>query len=82
MNPWRSCIFNPPPQYTRVEIKSKVNKRYIGYRYKNTYYETIGNYVIQDPDKWRYIPVGSTLWQEIKQKLSTSYSYGVATERN
>lgn len=68
-NPWRFCDTDPPEQYVRVEIKSKDNKRYVGYRYKNRYYETIGNYVVKKPYKWRYIPVGSFLWNEITEKI-------------
>ena len=68
-NPWRFCDSNPPPQYVRVEIKTRNNKRYAGYRFRKTYYETIGNYIIPDPYKWRYIPVGSYLWNEIKEKI-------------
>ena len=68
-NPWRFCDTDPPPQYVRVEIKSHHNKRYVGYRCKRQYYETIGNYIIPDPHKWRYIPVGSYLWNEIKDKI-------------
>lgn len=68
-NPWRFCDTEPPPQYTRVEIKSRNRQVYVGYRYKKQYYETIGNSVIPDPFKWRYIPVGSYLWNEIVNKI-------------
>ena len=68
-NPWRYCNTDPPPQYTRVEIKSKDSYRYVGYRYKNKYYETIGNYIINNPFEWRFIPVGSYLWSEIIEKI-------------
>lgn len=68
-NPWRDCITDPPDQYTRVEIKSKYNRKYIGYRYKDKYFTTIGNYNILEPQLWRYIPEGSYLWNEIKEKI-------------
>lgn len=68
-NPWRLCKDDPPKQYIRIEIKSKNNDRYIGYRYLDHYYETIGNYIISDPYKWRYIPVGSYLWNEIVERI-------------
>lgn len=69
MNQWQSCKKNPPPNYTRVEIKTKSRQRYVGYRCNNTYYETIGNYIIPDPIKWRYIPQGSALFHEIEEKI-------------
>jgi hypothetical protein len=68
-NPWKSCKYNPPAQYTRVEIKSHKGDRYVGYRYKKQYYETFGNFIIPDPYKWRKIPSESWLWYEIKRKL-------------
>ena len=68
-NPWRYCKTDPPNQYIRIEIKSKNNRRYVGYRCNNRYYETIGNYIIPDPYMWRHIPVGSYLWNEIVEKI-------------
>lgn len=68
-NPWRYCSAEKPPEYTRIQIRDRNHNTYIGYRYKNRYYETIGNYSINDPYKWRYIPVGSYLWDEIKEKI-------------
>ena len=68
-NPWNYCDTNPPEEYVRVEIKSRDKRRYVGYRFKNKYYETIGNYVIKNPYMWRYIPVGSILWEDIKEKI-------------
>ena len=76
-NSWRFCDTDPPQQYVRVEIKGRDKRKYVGYRYKNTYYETIGNYVIEKPHKWRYIPVGSYLWNEITEKIHRlSSGYG------
>lgn len=73
-NPWRYCAKEKPPEYLRIQIKNNKSERFVGYRYKNTYYETIGNYVIPNPYQWRYIPVGSYLWAEIKEKIcSLSY---------
>lgn len=69
-NKWKSCKYNPPPQFTRVEIRSRDNKRYVGYRYGKDYYETFGNYKIADPYKWRKIIEMSWLWHEIKRKLT------------
>lgn len=69
INNWQSCDKNPPSQYTRVEIRDKNRKTYIGYRYGNTYYETFGNYIIPNPVKWRYIPQGSYLFETIKEKI-------------
>lgn len=69
INNWQLCSKNPPPEYTRVEIRDKDRHTYIGYRYLNRYYETFGNYIIQDPIKWRYIPQNSYLLEEIKQRL-------------
>ena len=69
INQWQSCKKNPPPNYTRVEIKTKSRQRYVGYRCNNTYYETIGNYIIPDPIKWRYIPQGSVLFHEVEEKI-------------
>ena len=74
-NPWRLCDATPPEEYVRVEIKSKDGNRFIGYRYQRKYYTTIGNYLINDPYKWRYIPVGSFLWNEIRKAIK-SLSYG------
>lgn len=68
-NPWRYCSKEKPPEYVRVEIKNAYCQHYVGYRYKNKYYETIGNFIIEDPFQWRYIPVGSYLWEEIKSKI-------------
>ena len=69
-NPWRLCSLNPPPQYVRLEIKVKDKKdTYIGYRYGNKYYESIGNYIIENPYKWRFIPQGSYLWEEIRKRI-------------
>lgn len=76
-NKWKSCKYNPPYQYTRVEIKSRDGTRYVGYRYKDTYYETFGNYVIPDPYKWRKIPEESWLWHEIKRRLANPDGYGL-----
>lgn len=76
-NPWRYCNTDKPPEYTRIQIKDKHNVKYIGYRCKGTYYETIGNYVIKNPYMWRYIPVGSYLWEEIRNKIrNLSCGYG------
>jgi len=69
INQWQSCKKNPPPNYTRVEIKTKNRRKYVGYRCNNTYYETIGNYIIPNPIKWRYIPEGSYLLREIERKV-------------
>lgn len=68
-NPWQLCSTSPPDQYIRCEIKDRKGKRYIGYRCRNTYYETIGNYVIKEPYKWRYVPKGSEIWQSIEDKI-------------
>lgn len=68
-NPWKYCDRNKPPEYTRIQIKDRDKIKYVGYRCKNTYYETIGNYVIKNPWQWRYIPVGSYLWEEVKDKI-------------
>lgn len=73
-NPWRSIQSNPPPEYTRVEIKDINRKHYIGYRYRKTYYETYGNWVIQNPEFWRWIPATSTLLAELKEKISMNNS--------
>ena len=81
-NPWRFCDTDPPSQYMRVEIKTKNGKKYVGYRYKKNYYETIGNYIIKNPYKWRMIPVGSYLWNEIKEKIVSSSQLEVAYERD
>lgn len=78
INNWQLCSKNPPPQYTRVEIKDTRRKRYIGYRYKDKYYETFGNYIIKDPYKWRYIPQGSLIQAEIKQKIKSFGNMEVA----
>lgn len=67
---WQSCKDNPPPEYTRIEIRDTNNKHYIGYRYKNKYFETYGNWVIKYPLLWRHIPVGSYLLVELKEKLN------------
>ena len=72
-NPWRDCKIDKPPEYTRVQIKNTNGKKFIGYRYKNKYYETIGNYVIDSPYMWRYIPVGSYLWTEIVKQINKAY---------
>ena len=74
-NPWRNCKTDPPEQYTRIEIKSKDNEKYIGYRYLDNYYETFGNYIIRNPHKWRYIPVGSYLWNEIVDRIKKLSNY-------
>ena len=74
-NPWRFCDTENPPEYVRIQIKDRYNTKYVGYRCKHTYYEAIGNYVIKQPFQWRYIPVGSYLWAEIKDKIK-SLSYG------
>lgn len=68
-NPWHNCDTDPPPQYLRVEIKDDGKNRYVGYRYKKQYFETIGNYVINNPKAWRYIPEGSYLFNDIKQRI-------------
>jgi len=68
-NNWQLCSKNPPPQYTRVEIKTKDGKHYVGYRCAYTYYETIGNYIIKDPHKWRWIPEYSYLLETVKDKI-------------
>lgn len=68
-NPWRYCNNDKPPEYIRILIRDKKKTQYIGYRCKNTYYETIGNYVIPNPWQWKYIPVGSYLWNEIKERI-------------
>lgn len=78
-NPWRYCNREKPPEYVRIQIRDKNYIKYVGYRCKNTYYETIGNYVIHNPYQWRYIPVGSYLWDEIKEKIHT-ISYGTVGE--
>ena len=68
-NPWRYCDRDKPPEYVRIQIRDKQNMKYVGYRYKKQYYETIGNYLIKNPYQWRYIPVGSCVWEEIKQRI-------------
>lgn len=73
-NPWQLCETNPPPEYTRVEIKDKDKKHYIGYRYKYTYYETYGNWVIESPKYWRWVPQQSTLLANLKEKLRIELS--------
>lgn len=77
INRWRSCKYNPPMQYTRVEIKDHSGKRYVGYRYKQDYYETFGNFKIADPYKWRRIPEESWLWKEIRMRLLNPNNYGL-----
>lgn len=78
-NSWQLCSKNPPPQYTRVEIKSLFGKRYCGYRYKNQYYSTFGNFIIKDPYKWRWIPETSALYAEILHRIKTPMeSFGLA----
>ena len=73
-NPWQLCETNPPPEYTRVEIKDKNKKHHIGYRYKYTYYETYGNWVIESPKYWRWVPQQSTLLANLKEKLRIDLS--------
>lgn len=68
-NPWRYCDKEKPPEYTRIEIRDKEYVKYVGYRYKKSYFETIGNYLIKNPYQWRYIPIGSYLWNEILDKI-------------
>lgn len=68
-NAWKDCIKNPPPEYVRVEVKTLENEKIAGYRYKQKYYSTFGNYVIDNPVKWRHIPRGSYLYELIKKKL-------------
>ena len=68
-NPWRLCKLVPPPQFVRLEIKTKDGDTYVGYRYGNTYYESVGNYIIKDPYKWKFIPRESRLWEEIRRRL-------------
>lgn len=77
-NPWHDCETNPPRQYLRVEIKDVHKIQYIGYRYKKQYFESIGNYIIENPKVWRYIPEGSYLFNDIKQKIMGSGSVEVA----
>ena len=74
-NPWRYCSAEKPPEYVRIQIKDYYKIKHVGYRCKNIYYETIGNSVIKAPFQWRYIPVGSYLWTEIKEKIK-ELSYG------
>lgn len=81
-NNWQLCSKNPPPEYTRVEIKDKNRRRYIGYRCRNVYYETFGNYIIKNPYRWRYIPQGSYLWEEIKRRVKSSGNLEVAYSDN
>lgn len=73
VNNWMSCEKSPPPQYTRIEIKDRKGEKYIGYRYKDTYFETYGNYVIKYPMYWRYVPEGSTLLKDLYDKLYRSF---------
>lgn len=82
INNWQLCSKNPPPEYTRVEIKDTKSRKYIGYRCNQKYYETFGNYIIPDPFKWRYIPQGSFLWEEIKRKIRVSGNMEVAYSDN
>lgn len=70
-NGWRDCLKNPPPEYVRVEIKTTEKEKIPGYRYKHKYYSTFGNFVIDNPVKWRYIPTGSYLYELIKRKLNS-----------
>lgn len=77
-NNWQLCSKKAPPQYTRIEIKDYKNKRYIGYRYGNKYYETFGNYVIKNPYKWRYIPQDSWIWEEVKHRIKNPGNMEVA----
>lgn len=80
-NPWRNCETDPPMQYKRVEIKDVNDKRYCGYRYKNQYYESFGNYIIAKPYKWRFIKDNSFMAEWIKDKInSLKYKEGVAYE--
>lgn len=77
MNPWRYCDRDKPPEYVRIEIRDRYYTKFVGYRYKDKYYETIGNYLIKHPFQWKYIPVGSYLWNEIKEKIKElSYEQG------
>lgn len=68
-NEWKDCIQSPPPEYVRVEIKTKDLEKIPGYRYRHEYYKTFGNSIITNPDKWRYIPMESSLYKYIKRKL-------------
>ena len=77
-NPWRDCDTDPPRQYLRVEIKDDERIHYVGYRYRKQYFESIGNYIIKNPKKWRYIPEESHLFNDIKQKIINSESVSVA----
>lgn len=68
-NPWRYCKDDPPMQYIRCEIKDHKGVEAVGYRYGKKYYTTFGNYIIEDPYMWRYIPQGSRLWESIEYKI-------------
>lgn len=70
-NPWRDCEKDPPMQYKRVEIKNRKNVRYCGYRYKNKYYESFGNYIIPEPYMWRFIKDKSFMAEWIKDKINS-----------
>lgn len=53
-NDWRSCTFNPPEPYKRVEIRDKNNKVYIGYyTEKKVYLTSFKHKEIKFPLKWR-----------------------------
>ena len=74
-NPWRYCKNNPPDQYVRCEIRNQKGIKYVGYRCGDTYYESIGNYIIKVPYMWRRVPEGSRLWETINQKIH-NYFFG------
>ena len=81
-NPWRYCQTENPPEYLRIEIKDIYSTRFVGYRYSKKYYETIGNFIIENPYQWRYIPAGSYLWNEVKEKIRMlSEGVGVAARQ-
>lgn len=75
-NTWKYCKSNPPDQYIRCEIKDHKGVRYVGYRCGRKYYETIGNYIIEDPYVWRYVPRTSHLWETIEYKIRNFFCGG------
>lgn len=52
---WTRCS-KPPTPFTRVEIKDKLNNKYLGYYIGKEYLESEGHKLIKYPKYWRYIP--------------------------
>jgi len=52
---WTKCS-KPPTPFTRVEIKDKLNNKYLGYYTGTVYLESEGHKMIKYPKYWRYLP--------------------------